>query len=102
MLAPKFKVLKAPFSLPSHFLTQGSSAVHLAATRVVKVTHLLRRSASVDLLLLSRTMTRATRFFGLAAAAVTLWTLFILDILPFPVISREAKHEILPAVSRFA
>lgn len=44
-------------------------------------------------------MTRATRFFALAAAAATLWLLLVLDVLPMPLMGHEAKHDILAAVS---
>ena len=44
-------------------------------------------------------MTRATRFFTLAAAVAALWTLLVLGVLPLPLLSTQAKDEILPAVS---
>lgn len=44
-------------------------------------------------------MTRAQRFFTGAAVVSTIWLLMILDVLPLPLVSPEAKQEILPAVS---
>lgn len=44
-------------------------------------------------------MTRATRFATGAAIAVALWALLLVDVLPLPLTSYEAKHEILHAVS---